>query len=59
MQITEALDRRTIDYVERKLDGGIILHSTDGHSIDLEVDENRAIQLKSVNVSIYINPMGF
>ena len=58
MQITEALERRTIDYVERRVDGGITLQCTDGHSVELEVDENKAIQLKSVNVSLFINPFG-
>jgi hypothetical protein len=53
MQITEALERRTIDYVTRE-DNGITLVCTDGHSISLFVDENKQIQLGGQNVQIIL-----
>ena len=56
MQITEALERRTIDYAERMPNGDVMLHCVDGHSVHLTVDEEGHIALKAVNVSIYIKP---
>jgi hypothetical protein len=57
MQITEALERRTIDYAERMSNGDVMLHCTDGHSVHLGVHEDGHIELKAVNVSIFIHPM--
>ncbi len=55
MQITEALERRTIDYVTRE-DSGITLVCTDGHSISLHVVDGQ-IQLKGQNVQIILPGM--
>jgi hypothetical protein len=53
VQISEALDRRTVDYVTRE-DDGITICCTDGHSISLCVDNNKQIQLKGTNVKIIL-----
>lgn len=54
MQITEALERRTVDYVERG-DKEITIACTDGHQITLFTDEYGDIQLKSMGVKITLN----
>lgn len=57
MQITEALERRTIDYVTRE-DDGITLHCTDCHSFTLHVVDGE-IQLKGQNVKIILPGLDF
>jgi len=57
MQITEALERRTIDYVTRE-DDGITLVCTDGHSISLQVVEGQ-IEFKGQNVRIIVPGLDF
>ena len=57
MQITEALERRTIDYVTRE-DDGITLVCTDGHSISLHVVDGQ-IEFKGQNVKIILPGLDF